>query len=217
MKAYCISGIGANEAVFHQLNLKFEYVPIKWVPTTRAETLNDYARKLCEQVDTSEKFVLIGVSYGGMLATEMNKFISPEKTILISSVATRKELPRLLRFLGRIKLIYLVPSFLFTVPPFIIYWFFGIHTPKARETIKTIVGGIDKRFTKLSVKKILEWDNVTVAPRTIRIHGSKDRLLPVPKDVAYVEVKGAGHFMIGNRIAEVSRFLNDQMLEKNEE
>ena len=85
MKAYCISGIGANEKVFHQLTLNFDYIPIKWVPTDNSETLQDYAKKLCGQVDTSEEFVLIGVSYGGMLATEMNNFIHPVKTILISS------------------------------------------------------------------------------------------------------------------------------------
>ena len=80
MKAYCISGIGANEQIFHNLNLKFDYVPVKWVETTYKESLKDYAQKLCEQVDTSEKFVLIGVSYGGMLATEMNKFINPQQS-----------------------------------------------------------------------------------------------------------------------------------------
>jgi len=208
MKAYCISGIGANEKVFHQLKLDFDYVPIKWVPTEASETLKDYAFKLCEQVDTSEPFVLIGVSYGGMLATEMNKLIHPEKTILISSTATRKELPWILRFLGRIKIILLVPSIFFTVPPFIIFWFFGINTMEGKRMIGEIIRGIDKKFTKLSVKKILEWENMEVAPNTLRIHGDKDRLLPAPLNVEYIEVENAGHFMIGNRVEEVSEILN---------
>lgn len=208
MKAYCISGIGANEKVFHQLKLDFEYIPIKWVATESTETLKDYAFKLCEQVDTTEPFVLIGVSYGGMLATEMNKFIHPEKTILISSTATSKELPRILRFFGSIKLIHLVPSFFFTVPPFIIFWFFGINTKEGKRMITEIIRGIDKKFTKLSVKKILEWENLEIAPNTLRIHGDRDRLLPAPLNVEYIEVKNAGHFMIGNRVEEVSEILN---------
>ncbi|MEQ6122061.1 alpha/beta hydrolase [Reichenbachiella sp. MALMAid0571] len=208
MKAYCISGIGANEKVFHQLKLDFEYVPVKWMPTNVSETLQDYAHKLCDQVDTSEPFVLIGVSYGGMLATEMNKFIRPEKTILISSTATRKELPWTLKFLGNTKIIYLVPSTFFTVPPFIIFWFFGINTKEGKRMITEIIGGIDKKFTKLSVKKILEWKNMDIAPNTLRIHGDKDRLLPAPLNVEYIEVKNAGHFMIGNRVEEVSEILN---------
>ncbi|MEQ9286942.1 MAG: alpha/beta hydrolase [Cyclobacteriaceae bacterium] len=208
MKAYCISGIGANEKVFHQLKLEFEYVPIKWVPTNASETLQDYARKLCEQVDTSEDFVLIGVSYGGMLATEMNKFIKPRKTILVSSLARHKELPGILRFLGKTKIINLVPSFLFTVPPFLIFWFFGITTIEGKKLITEIIEGTDKKFTKLSVKKILEWKNAEEAPNTLRIHGSKDLLLPVPLGVEYIELKNAGHFMIGNRVSEISEILN---------
>ena len=210
MKAYCISGIGANEKVFEQLTLKFQYTTIKWVPTSRKESLEDYAKKLCEQIDTSEPFILIGVSYGGMLATEMNKFINPKKTFLISSLAMRAELPLVLRIIGRIKLINIVPSFFFTVPPFIIYWFFGIHTQQGRQVIRDIIRGIDKKFTKLSIKKILEWTNTDIAENTVRIHGTKDRLLPVPDNVEFLEVKNGGHFMIGNRSAEVSRLINEQ-------
>lgn len=210
MKAYCISGIGANEKVFEQLSLKFEYTTIKWVPTSKQESLQDYAQKLCEQVKISEPFILIGVSYGGMLATEMNKYIKPQKTILISSLARRVELPLALRIIGRIKLIYIVPSLFFTIPPFIIYWFFGIDTHQGKQVIRDIIRGIDKKFTKLSIKKILEWQNAKVAPNTVRIHGTKDRLLPIPDNVEFLEVKNGGHFMIGNRSAEVSRLLNEQ-------
>ncbi|MFY0651176.1 MAG: alpha/beta hydrolase [Cyclobacteriaceae bacterium] len=208
MKAYCISGIGANEKVFHQLKLDFDYQPIKWVPTDTSETLQDYARKLCEQVDTSEDFVLIGVSYGGMLSTEMNKIIQPKKTILISSLAKHTELPWILRFLGKTKIINLVPSLFFTAPPFIIFLFFGIDTEEGKRLITEIIEGTDKKFTKLSVKKILEWQNDQEAENTLRIHGDKDRLLPVPLGVEYIELKNAGHFMIGNRVEEVSEILN---------
>ena len=211
MKVYCISGIGANEKVFHQLSLNFDYIPIKWVATDNSETVRDYARKLCDQVDTSEEFVLIGVSYGGMLATEMNNFIQPQKTILISSTATRQELPAILRFLGRIRIINIVPSFLFTAPPFIIFWIFGINTEEGKRLITEIIEGTDKRFTKRSVKKILEWTNNEVAPNTVRIHGNKDLLLPAPKGVSYIQVKNAGHFMIGNRKQEISNILNREI------
>ena len=211
MKAYCISGIGANEKVFHQLTLNFDYIPIKWVPTDNSETLQDYAKKLCGQVDTSEEFVLIGVSYGGMLATEMNNFIHPVKTILISSTATRQELPAILRFLGRIKIINIVPSFFFTAPPFLIFWIFGINTEEGKRLITEIIEGTDKSFTKRSVKKILEWTNKEIAPNTIRIHGTKDLLLPAPKSALFIEVKNAGHFMIGIRKGEISKILNKEM------
>ncbi len=211
MKAYCISGIGANEQVFHNLKLNFEYIPIKWVETSDNETLKDYAQKLCAQIDTSEKFVLIGVSYGGMLAIEMNKFIKPEKTILISSTATRKELPLILRIIGRIGIINFVPSFFFTIPPFLLFWFFGIKNPNGRKMIKEIVQGIDRKFTKQSIKKILNWINQEIPENMIRIHGDNDKLLPVPDNVEFILIKNGGHFMIGDRATEVSQILNQEV------
>jgi hypothetical protein len=210
MKAYCLTGIGANEEVFHNLNLEFDYVPIVWSPTSNKESLKDYAKNLCVQVDTSEKFILIGVSYGGMLATEMNKFITPEKTILISSVANRKELPSILKFLGKTGIINIIPAFLFTVPPFLLFWLFGVNHDEGKKMIRKIVGGIDKGFTKMSIKKILNWDNQDIPENLIRIHGDSDRLLPVPKGIDYIKVKNGRHFMIGDRSEEVSKLLNDE-------
>ena len=211
MKAYCLTGIGANEEVFHNLNLEFDYAPIVWSPTSNQESLKDYAKNLCVQVDTSEKFVLIGVSYGGMLATEMNKFITPEKTILISSVANRKELPGILKFLGKTGIINVIPAFFFTVPPFLLFWLFGVNHEEGKKIIRKIVGGIDKRFTKMSIKKILNWDNKDIPENIIRIHGDSDRLIPVPKAVDYIKVKNGRHFMIGDRSVEVSKLLNDEI------
>lgn len=211
MKAYCLTGIGANEEVFHNLNLKFDYVPIIWSPTSNKESLRDYAKNLCAQVDTSEKFILIGVSYGGMLATEMNKFITPEKTILISSVANRNELRGILKFLGKTGIINIIPSIFFTVPPFLLFWLFGVNHDEGKKIIRKIVGGIDKRFTKMSIKKILNWENLDIPENLIRIHGDSDRLLPVPKGVDYIKVKDGRHFMIGDRSEEVSKLLHDEM------
>ena len=79
MKIYCISGLGADHTVFDRLDINGEKVCISWIPSFEWESLKDYARRLTAQVDTSEPFLLLGVSFGGMLAVEMNKFISPEK------------------------------------------------------------------------------------------------------------------------------------------
>jgi len=211
MKAYCISGIGANEQVFHNLKLNFQYVTIKWKETSYKETLKDYARKLCEQVDTSEAFVLIGVSFGGMLAIEMNNFINPKKTILISSAATRKELPVILKLIGKSKIINLIPSFLFTVPPFLLFWTFGIKDKQGRKMIREIVCGMDRKFTKISIEKILNWKNSNIPKNLVRIHGDKDMLLPAPSHTAYIKVKGGRHFMIGDRAEEISDLLNREI------
>ena len=58
----------------------------------------DYSRTLAQQIDTSRRFSIIGVSLGGMLAVEMSKYLQPEEVILIASAKTRDELPTKYRF-----------------------------------------------------------------------------------------------------------------------
>ena len=126
MKAYCISGIGADGSIFELLDITCEKVIIEWMPTTRQESLQMYAHKLTSCIDQSEPFVIIGVSYGGMLACAMNEFVRPEKTLLISSVTKPSELPFWIRWIGKTPLIDWLPSALFTFPEWLVPWFFPI-------------------------------------------------------------------------------------------
>ena len=73
MKAYFISGIGADYRLFTHIRLPegFETCYVHWIPPEKDETLPVYARRLAEQIDTSEPFVLIGFSLGGIMAVEI--------------------------------------------------------------------------------------------------------------------------------------------------
>lgn len=90
MKIYAISGLGADERAFQFLEFPYEVVHVKWITPEGDESMSSYAKRLCAQVDTSEPFALVGLSFGGMLATEMCKFIKPVHTILLSSAETKR-------------------------------------------------------------------------------------------------------------------------------
>ncbi|HCF62788.1 MAG TPA: hypothetical protein DEU93_00310, partial [Chitinophagaceae bacterium] len=72
MKAYCISGLGADERIFCNLHFPeaLEPVYLKWIKPEPNETLEQYAMRLSEKIEGDEPFVLIGLSLGGMLALE---------------------------------------------------------------------------------------------------------------------------------------------------
>ena len=93
MKIYAFSGLGTDERIFRQLALDHELIPVKWINPLPKEKLSSYAQRLGEQIDQSEPFALLGVSFGGMLVSELVKTLNPEKVILISSASTRFELP----------------------------------------------------------------------------------------------------------------------------
>src|SRR6478609_3129585 len=103
---YFISGLAADERLFHNLqlpeNIKVKYLP--WLEPEKAESMNSYCRRLASRIDTSSGFVLVGLSFGGMAAIEMNKFLRPRKTVLISSIVTDDGLSRFFRIVHRLRL-----------------------------------------------------------------------------------------------------------------
>ncbi|WP_093825084.1 alpha/beta fold hydrolase [Spirosoma endophyticum] len=95
MKIYFISGLGADKRIFQKLVLPtfFEPVYIELLTPHQNESLPNYAGRMALSIDSIQPFYIVGISFGGMLATEIAKLIRPQKTILISSVSTSNQLP----------------------------------------------------------------------------------------------------------------------------
>ena len=60
-----------------------------------------YARRVAPQIDSEENFTIVGVSFGGMLALELNKLLNPNLIVLISSAVGPQDNPRTYRLLER--------------------------------------------------------------------------------------------------------------------
>ena len=206
MKIYGISGLGADKRVFEYLNLDSEFYPIDWIDPFKKESISEYAKRLSQIIDTTEKFCLIGVSFGGLVAVEINRFLKPELTILISSVETKHELSPFLRFLGKTKLTQIIPTKFFKPPYWILYYLFGTRETKL---LKVILEDTDLVFAKWAINELLNWKNDSSIDNFIKIHGTKDRLIP-PSGEAEI-IKGGGHFMIVDRAKEISQIINEKI------
>src|SRR4051794_12190133 len=89
---YCISGLGADERVFQYLRLgELPLQHIHWIRPYRQEPIAHYAGRLLEQINLAGEVVLIGVSFGGLIAQELAKIIHCQRVILISSVKSERE------------------------------------------------------------------------------------------------------------------------------
>src|SRR5436190_22473098 len=96
-KIYFISGLGADKRVFSFLDLSFcEPIFIDWITPLKKESLESYALRLRQSIPEPEP-IIIGISFGGMLATEMAKADNRIKSIIIASNKTSDELPKLFR------------------------------------------------------------------------------------------------------------------------
>jgi pimeloyl-ACP methyl ester carboxylesterase len=207
MIAYCISGLGADERVFTALRLQGEIVPIHWLTPLHRETLDHYCQRLLTQIDTSKEFILIGVSFGGMIACELNRYVHPKQTIIISSAARASELPGLYKLMGKIKLADWLPEFMLFPPLFILSYLFGVKTSEHKLLLKDISADTDPVFARWAIDKITHWKNNFIPKGLIRIHGDKDKVLSYYTSDTHL-IKGGEHFMIVDRAEEISAIIN---------
>lgn len=206
MKIYGISGLGADERVFDYLTLEHELIPVEWIVPQNRESIVDYSKRLIEKykIGSKTEFGVLGVSFGGLVATEISKLTKPSLTILISSVETKDELPILIRLVGKLKIIDLIPKQLFSPPKAIARFLFGTNK---KELLNSILDDTDLSFAKWAVGELVGWTNEYRLPNLIKIGGANDKLLP-PKGENSILIAQGEHFMIVDRAEEVSEIIN---------
>lgn len=202
---YLVSGLGADERVFEYLDLQpYKKTCLKWISAKEDETLEQYAARLCDQIKVDNP-VLIGVSFGGMVAVEIGKLIKTERIILISSAKTKEDIPLHYRVMGAVNFNKLMPLGRMKDLYGIIAWLFGVSNKKERALLEDILGSTDERFVHWAINHIINWGNTTLLPNAVLIHGTSDRLLS--SSTPDYSIKDGGHFMIVNRCQEVSAII----------
>ncbi|HZY83088.1 MAG TPA: alpha/beta hydrolase [Cyclobacteriaceae bacterium] len=207
MKIFLLSGLGADKRLFSNLDLSgHEVIDVSWVPPSKGDTMETYARKLVDQVN-GDNAVLMGVSFGGMVAVEMGKVKPVKKIILISSSVVATELPALYRFAGKLKIHRLISGRLLKNSHRLMNWVMGAADPVRKKLLADMLRDTDPKFLYWAIDKVVTWKNETVPSNVVRIHGSKDRVLPVRKTNYLVD--GGGHLIVANRADEVTKYVNE--------
>jgi pimeloyl-ACP methyl ester carboxylesterase len=210
-KLYIFSGLGADERVFQRLNLSdFSPTFIRWVIPECKETIEDYATRLLDQIKATDP-ILIGLSFGGIMAIEVAKQINTEKVILIASAKTKKEIPFYYRFAGQIRFHKLLPTRLLKSSNSITNWFFGVSSTFDKQLLKQILIDTSPTFLKWAIDKVVRWSNQTQTPNVFHIHGTSDRILPLSFVKCDLTIKNGGHFMTLNKSDELNKILRQQL------
>ena len=213
MNLYFISGLGADERVFKKLTLPKQYKinHIKWPELSQNETLHSYCLKISALIDSSQPFSLIGLSFGGIVATEISKFLQPQATIIISSISTRNGLPIHYKICGWLRLNKLVPAFAMNkVYPFT-YWYFGVTEPADKKLLKEVIHDTPTQFLKWAINEILHWKNEIRSDNLYHIHGTNDKLFPFSITKADKAVENGGHLMVYTNADSVSNLIRNHL------
>lgn len=206
---YFIPGMAAGPEIFRNIRLPKEHYDVEvleWLIPKKNETLKEYAGRMADRIKDPNP-ILIGVSFGGIVAQEMNEFLNLRKLIIISSVKNRKELPRRMRFAGATGLYKLIPTSLVLSREDLTTFSIGPKSKRRLRLYQKYLNVRDPYYLDWSIKQIVTWKRKEVTPGLIHIQGDKDKVFPFKYIESAIVVKNGTHIMIINRGREIARIL----------
>lgn len=208
MNAYFIPGMAADKRVFRHIQLPEQFQPVflEWITPYKNESLSDYALRMSEQIDTRKPYILIGLSFGGMLAVEIAKKNHPHDVILIASISHHRHLPAYYRSAYRIGLHQIIGINLLKKAVYLKRYFSG-ESSEDKQLINQMASDMDPDFIHWAMKAIVEWKTDEQELHVHHIHGNRDMILPISRTRAQYIIPGAGHLMILNRAKEINQIL----------
>jgi pimeloyl-ACP methyl ester carboxylesterase len=209
-KIYLIPGLGADGRMYTpQLKVLPNAVILEHQKPLKGETLVQYAKRLSAQVDTTQPFILIGTSLGGIIAIEMARIIHPDKVILISSVKHRGEIPIWMRAMKHLKLHNLLSG-----KNYIRFSNANIRrliTKRDTNVARLLTemhNSADPEFIGWAINEVVNWEGVKDYRKdVIHIHGTSDRLFPHANIKDAVYIKGGSHVMGLTQSQDVNKAL----------
>ena len=209
-KIYCISGLGADHRLFGKLSIPgYELIPMPWLPFDTNDDMVSYASKMATLIN-DKAAIIIGLSFGGMLATEIAKTHPDYKAFLVSSAKIVSEIKihggAVSKWLIRSMI---VPPSLLNIPSFTTLRYLGAITKEEKTLLSLFIRDSDGRFMKWALKAIATWKNKIIPPNVIHIHGTADKTIPSAGVHPDYWIEGGSHIMIYNRASDIGRIISD--------
>ncbi|SKC17804.1 alpha/beta fold hydrolase [Dyadobacter psychrophilus] len=213
MNLYFLSGLGADKRVFSKLELddRFAVHYIDWIKPLKKESIADYAGRLVAQIDTTRPFQLVGLSFGGIVASELAEIIHPEQVVIISSTPTGVPISRFYQGLTKFLLLSPFAGPVLKSTNSVTYKFFGADTPELKSLLKSVLHDTDSKFMKWALVKMGSWKRKDKVENLYHIHGTNDKLISIKLVKPDVTIDGAGHLMVYAQAKQISDILNKKL------
>jgi pimeloyl-ACP methyl ester carboxylesterase len=206
---YFVPGMAAGPEIFRNIKLPDENYRIEvleWLIPSKDESLQDYAKRMAARVKEPNA-ILIGVSFGGVVVQEMEKFLTLKKLIIISSVKTRSELPKRMRIAGFTKAYKLIPTSVILSAEDLTKFSIGPKSKKRLRLYQEYLNVRDKNYLDWALQKMVTWDRLTEVKGVVHIQGDRDTVFPIKYIKKSIVIPGGTHIMILNRGREISNKL----------
>ncbi len=214
MKVYFISGLGADEKAFQALDLSaVEKIHLNWIPPLHKESIESYAKRMAERIE-EENPIIIGLSFGGMMAIEIAKIISVQQVIIISSAKGKMELPPYFSICRYIPFHKILPIRAIGLNEKAMLYIFGTRNEEQKQNLINIINNTVEGFNNWAIDRIVKWKNTVVPKNLVHIHGDSDKLLPLGYVKSDYVISNGGHFMIVNQAKDISTIIQNILFKK---
>lgn len=206
---YFIPGMAAGKEIFGNISLpkeRYETHILEWLIPEKNESLKDYSKRMAARIMEPDA-ILIGVSFGGVVAQEMSLLLKLKKLIIISSVKTRHELPRRMRWSSATGLYKLIPTTLVLSVEDLTKFAVGPRSRKRLKMYQKYLHVRNKEYLDWALEKMITWDRIRQIDGVVHIQGDKDPVFPVKYINTYIPISGGTHIMILNKAPEITQQL----------
>lgn len=210
MNVYFLSGIAADHRLFRYIKLPAGYhaVFLEWIKPIPNESIAKYSRRMMENVNTEKQFVIIGLSLGGIVATEIAKIYTPLATIILGSIPTSRQLPPYYKWLGRLQVNKIIPGNFYKWAS-VVKHRFSKETNEDRDIIIDMIRQADTDFVHWGLNAVLQWNNVEIPGALFHIHGTRDQVFPIYFTKPTHIIKNGGHLLAMSHPEEINSILKE--------
>ena len=209
---FFISGLGADYRAFDRIKLDgYEQTHLPWIIPEWKDNMHSYARKMAEPIMKAENPVVIGLSLGGMLASEMTTFMPNLKVVLVSSIKSHTERSNILK-LGRLFPVQgLMPPN--TMHRFTSFWEMAQKKRLKGDTkhMTQMFRDQNDKFLRWAILHAPKWRGKGDESRIAHIHGTIDRMFPIKRIKNPIKVHGGTHLMVYIKGEEVTKLILQEL------
>ncbi len=206
---YLIGGLGLNASWIGKLSLSGKEIqPIDFPEPLFNETLTGYCQRLNETY-TFTNSIIIGVSFGSLVAQEIARLFPVKKLIIISGFLKKEELAWYIQLALPLQLHrFISPQFL-AKHSFALKYFFSVNNQHHLQLLKKGIACTPASFFSWAIGIISSFKGGQLPQSYFRIHGGSDKIIPLSPSINYDHVvPRGGHFMIIDRKEEILAVLS---------
>lgn len=159
---YILSGLGADHRVFARIDFPENHTHLPWIENQPNESLSDYSFRLAKGIH-HENPILIGLSFGGIIAQEIAAILPVKELILISTIKSRCEKPWYFELAAKLNFVSLMPRFLLAKPNILVAYAFSLSNKDERDVLDSCFENTTTDHLRWAMNKIIRWKGIKQA------------------------------------------------------